>query len=392
MITLITGQPGSGKTLLTLDELRKETQRPIYYSGIPDLRLPWIELDKPEEWPACPPGSIIVIDEAQRAFRPRGAGSVVPRHVSALETHRHAGHDLYIITQHPMLIDGNVRRLVGEHRHIVRAFGSKIANVHKWQEVNANPDKIRKDSIVTTRHYPRDVFALYKSAEQHTHKLRIPPRLAMLVLAPFVLGALGYGIYKWQQGMIDPGRIMGEAKPDTAQPPGRTESPQEARPDGGGYRDLNAFIPRVPGVPESAPRYDEITTPKRAPQIAGCVSGATACRCYMPDGSRYPTTEDICRHVASNGAPFLDWVEPVKPSEPGGERAAPTPGSMAATPQPALTQAPSTPGRQAGDIVGMRNPPSVDEIVIASVEPSMQNPSGMSWPTWWALRGMQRSD
>ena len=113
MITLITGQPGAGKTLFTLQfvrELAEKEKRTVHYSGIKDLRLPWLELANAEDWYQVPQGSIVVVDEAQRIFRPRGAGSVVPRHVSELETHRHQGIDLFIITQHPMLVDTNVMR------------------------------------------------------------------------------------------------------------------------------------------------------------------------------------------------------------------------------------------------------------------------------------------
>ena len=47
MITLITGQPGAGKTLFTLQfvrELAEKEKRTVHYSGIKDLRLPWLEL------------------------------------------------------------------------------------------------------------------------------------------------------------------------------------------------------------------------------------------------------------------------------------------------------------------------------------------------------------
>jgi len=81
MIEQITGLPGAGKTLITLarvKELAEKENRQVYYNGITDLKLPWIELDKGEDWYKVPPGSIVVIDEAQRVFRPRGAGAQVP--------------------------------------------------------------------------------------------------------------------------------------------------------------------------------------------------------------------------------------------------------------------------------------------------------------------------
>jgi len=52
MIEQVTGLPGAGKTLITLTrvkEISERENRPVYYNGIPELKLPWIELDKGED-------------------------------------------------------------------------------------------------------------------------------------------------------------------------------------------------------------------------------------------------------------------------------------------------------------------------------------------------------
>ena len=52
MLHVITGLPGNGKTLFTLDyveKLRKQSGRPVYYSSIPELSLPWELLDDPKK-------------------------------------------------------------------------------------------------------------------------------------------------------------------------------------------------------------------------------------------------------------------------------------------------------------------------------------------------------
>jgi zona occludens toxin len=355
VITLITGQPGAGKTLLTLDDLRKVQGREIYYSGIPDLKLPWIELDDPEKWHECPDGSIIVIDEAQRVFRPRGNGAQVPEHVAKLETHRHKGHDLYVITQHPMLVDSNLRRLVGLHRHVMRAFGSRVANVHEWQEVNQQPDRTRKDSQVRVRHYPKDVFNLYKSAEVHTHKMRLPPRLLALLLVPVVLAASVYFVWQWQSEQSAPGATADKENAQEIDPNIRPDSVPTVQ---AAYNPAS-FIPRVVGIQESAPRYDELTTPKRAPQLAGCISSKTRCQCYMPDGSRYQTTEDLCRLVVANGVPFVDWIEPDRDVERPG-RASEARG-LDAPPSAPLETLP----REAGEIVNLERPAMSIQTALA---------------------------
>jgi hypothetical protein len=101
MINLSTGLPGAGKTLFTIafvKELADKEKRPVFYSGITDLALDWQEIDA-EKWMDAPDGALIVIDECQRIFRPRGSAAKVPEYVSALETHRHKGLDLFLISE-----------------------------------------------------------------------------------------------------------------------------------------------------------------------------------------------------------------------------------------------------------------------------------------------------
>ncbi len=131
MINLVTGLPGSGKTLWTLttvvDYVEKENKaliaqgkspRQVYYHGIPDLTLDWIKMESPEDWINLPSHSIVVIDECQSTFRPRAASVKPPPFIAEFETHRHKGLDFFLLTQHPMLIDGNIRRLAGKHYHV----------------------------------------------------------------------------------------------------------------------------------------------------------------------------------------------------------------------------------------------------------------------------------
>jgi len=133
MINLVTGLPGSGKTLWTLgtvNDLAIKGNRQVYYHGIPDLILPWQLMDSPEDWINLPPKSIIVIDECQSTFRPRAASVKPPPHVAEFETHRHKGLDFFLLTQHPMLLDGNIRRLAGKHFHVIRFYGFQKSTIH----------------------------------------------------------------------------------------------------------------------------------------------------------------------------------------------------------------------------------------------------------------------
>ncbi|HEY0563837.1 MAG TPA: zonular occludens toxin domain-containing protein, partial [Methylophilus sp.] len=130
-INLITGLPGHGKGVYSLDtveKLRIKSNRPVYYHNIKDLNLQWHALDDPKKWIDCPEGSIIVLDEAWQTFPLRPNAQTPPEYVSRLATHRHHGFDIYIITQQPTQLDSFVRKLVDTHYHIVRKFGSQAAN------------------------------------------------------------------------------------------------------------------------------------------------------------------------------------------------------------------------------------------------------------------------
>lgn len=58
MITLTTGVPGSGKSLYTISQVKEKAEkenRPVYYSGITDLKLPWVEMDDCQQQPKTDP-------------------------------------------------------------------------------------------------------------------------------------------------------------------------------------------------------------------------------------------------------------------------------------------------------------------------------------------------
>ena len=105
MLYLITGKPGSGKTLHMISILLKRKDlrgRPLYIDGIPDVdpeKIPHEALPEGctgenwDEW--LPTNAILVIDECQRYWRQRPNGSKVPKAIQEMETHRHRGVDLF---------------------------------------------------------------------------------------------------------------------------------------------------------------------------------------------------------------------------------------------------------------------------------------------------------
>ena len=212
MITVRTGLPGAGKTLFSIYDyiarppLGVAPVREVFVSGIdlvPDM-LPFSPLDEPTRWMDCPAGSLVVIDEAQRYFRNRPPGAPVPDYVSALETHRHLGIDLVLITQDSMLIDKHVRRLAGEHFHAKRVFGLSSVTMYRWQRCVDDPLDFhtKKEAEKSRRKYPKKIYKCYKSAEIHTVKRKIPLRVWATFLVLLALGPIGWFAYHHVSGMF----------------------------------------------------------------------------------------------------------------------------------------------------------------------------------------------
>ncbi|NUT13664.1 MAG: zonular occludens toxin, partial [Cupriavidus sp.] len=280
--------------------------RPVYYHGINELALPWTPLEKQEDWPDVPAGSIVVLDEAQKAFRTRANGAAVPRHVAELETLRHRGITLFLITQHPMLIDNNARRLCGRHLHLVRKFGAQSSVVHEWNAVRENCDKPagRKDSQKKDFKYPKSVYGLYKSAEVHTVKRKIPRKVLMII--PCVLAAVALLGYVGYRKVYQP--MQGESEEATAIKAGAKQPGQIAYGQGDGRARplttaeyISSYTPRIPGLDYTAPAYDELTKPKRVPVPAACVTFKGGCNCYTQQGTRLSVGRDQCAQIVQTG-------------------------------------------------------------------------------------------
>ncbi|WP_211453008.1 zonular occludens toxin domain-containing protein [Collimonas antrihumi] len=313
MITIITGLPGNGKTLYALWFVKmwaEKDNRPVFYSGINDLKLPWTEIDA-DKWFDAPPNSIVVIDECQRVFRPRTATKEVPKHVSELETHRHKGIDLVLITQHPSLADIALRRLAGKHMHVVRRWGTQSATVHEWPAVKDNCDKNpgRKDSIKHAWKYPKAVYEYYKSAEVHTVKRHIPMRVIMLFVIPLLLIGAGYYFYHFVMKRVHPelqlqATAQGQQMVGTAQGGVQRASYKNAKDDAQQF--MFDRTPRVAGLPQTAPRYDEVTKPTTAPVPAACVANAKRCDCFTQQATPINVPDLLCRDIVARGY-FVDF-------------------------------------------------------------------------------------
>jgi len=320
MITNITGLPGNGKTLFALWWIKQKAekeQREVYYNNIKDLTLPWTPFEA-EKWMDLPHGSIIVMDECQFVFPKKPNGSKLPDYYEQLATHRHKGFDIYLITQHPTLMDNFVRQLVGQHYHVVRKFGLQRATVYEWSACNPAPQNpsSQKSAVPMKWSYPKEVYGYYKSAEVHTVKRAIPMKL--FLAAGLVVGVLAGGYWaldryqhRGQRAKVETASKSAPALDGTvASGAGPARAGAESKFDP--MEDAKEFAwkntPRVVGLPQTAPKYDELTKPTSVPVPAMCIEFRGQCQCKSQQNTPLAVKESMCREFARNG--FFQEFDP----------------------------------------------------------------------------------
>ena len=281
MITLITGGPGAGKTAALMAILQSECQRrALYVDGIPELQLPHVALEKPRDWmTAVEDGAAVVIDEVQRIWRPRGSAAAVPSDVAALETHRHRGLDFYLVTQHPNLLDANVRRLVGRHIHL-RDVGLLGRWWYEWPEAT-NPETFRSAPIKKAYRLPKKVFGQYKSASLHVKPIRSVPR-SLVVFALAAVAAV-FLVHRAYASLSD--KISGA----------KTEAQKVAE----GFQGVignPASVAFPAGVAASSVPAPPALTPAPAPvRVVGCMATQKRCACFTEGGTTVSVEWEVCQ-------------------------------------------------------------------------------------------------
>lgn len=203
-ITLITGTPGAGKTLFAVKKLLEEvlpTGRPVYtnIAGFSAPQFPNLHVigdEGPREWINYPDGAFCVFDEVQRQYPFKNSMTKNPDYITGYETHRHRGMDFIFITQGPYLIDRHLHPLIDRHYHVYRPFGFRRSTLLEWQGVNPNPAPLqsRANAAVKNFTFPKKYFSHYKSATQHTVKVRFPWKLAAIFAA--ILGLCAFAVYR----------------------------------------------------------------------------------------------------------------------------------------------------------------------------------------------------
>jgi len=312
MLNFITATPGSGKTLYLINKLKDIKDRKIYYHGIPDLKLDWTEIKDVQNYPdEIQDGSIVVIDEVSDHFPVRSAKDKPPLGIEFIRKHRHRGIDLYFITQHPSLLDHAARRLVGNHVHLQRNFGmeravmyenNKLMDTQNWHDLQA--------AEKTQFKYPKECYGLYKSAEVHTVKRKLPKKLLLLI--PLLAMVFG-GIYSGYQTLFSDDALqerIGGSVSDSADPNASSFVPS-FKPQGkdkhiNWHTDLT---PAIKGLPYTAPIYQKIAKVSALPKVSGCISQGNDCKCYTQQATLIDMSVSMCLSFLDN-RPFDPFKKP----------------------------------------------------------------------------------
>lgn len=312
-IELVTGLPGAGKSLGAVDRMlqwrESDATRPVFVLGVDGLKDGVAQAITPEDlehWFDYPPGSIFVIDECQKYFPMRRAGDP-PAWIRKLSEHRHLGHDFLLMTQAPGYLDSYVRGLVDRHTHLVRKFGTQMVDRYEWPAISMSPLSAgeRKRAVKKLWRYPKRCFDLYKSAELHTVKRRIPKKFFVLLVAPLVIAAIVFAVPK----------IMDRTHPEVAAVvPSSSPVSQGFSSDPSKHQwstpaeYVKDFLPRVANAPWSAPVYDSRSV-KAEPDLLcieyeRVINGTTQhlCSCFTEQVTPYRIGSlEECRRYARDG-------------------------------------------------------------------------------------------
>lgn len=310
MITIITATPGSGKTLFAVEMIDKELKkiskelkksnpddsilnRQIYHNidglDVSKFSEPSRIHDAPKDWRDTPDGSLIIYDEAWEIYPASSKRDITDQSLSDLAIHRHSGHDIVFITQHPTQLHTALRNLCNRHIHLYRRFGLKNSNVYTWQHLvnspNSRYEQERADKYSWS--FPKKYFSYYKSATVHTKTFFIPRKIVItFAFAIALLSFTSYNFYK-NKGL----KLLSN---DRAQDDAisLTDASLGARPE------------LEPEVAISSRHFnwtnDIVDTP-----VIGCVSNPSAslCMCFSQDGKPLDLSNGQCLSVVNNPLP-----------------------------------------------------------------------------------------
>lgn len=328
MIRLFTGKPGHGKSNHAVSVALREARagRAVYVSNLNGMRIPGaIVLADPREWADLPAGSLLVVDEAQRYWRASRSGTVPPE-VHEMETHRHLGVDLLLITQDPLYLVKHLRGLVGEHVHHVRRSKGMIQTFTWSNRCSEDPEAVGEQELAQQSliALDKEAFKFYDSTELDTHAPKLPRKVWLIGAAVvLVIGMFTLGPSLLKRLTVDSSTIeqagpspQGSGLLAAVTGRGRTSGPASVED----YLAMQS--PRLVGAPWSSPVFDERAA-AADPQLFcmfsqpgheadGSYRENSSCTCITEQGTRYRMELTACAQHARSGGVYNPFRMPVQ--------------------------------------------------------------------------------
>ncbi|MGE8288531.1 MAG: zonular occludens toxin domain-containing protein [Stenotrophomonas sp.] len=318
MLYLITGQNGAGKSLRAIWKMYQLHGQgmEVYAYGFRGLRAPFVKpFEDPRKWETLPPNSALFIDEAQNVWRTRSGGRPVPPEILALETHRHQGIDLYLITQSPMYLDSHIRPLIKDHEHLV-SFDSKSARVFRFSECqeDVKSSKLRSNAEFAVWQYPTQHYADYDSADVHTKKRAAPwrHRIGKALIGLAILLILGSVVWLFLPSGDPKAKAPAAAASASSSLLGGFATGPAKRGYAHAQEYVQAHMPRVAELPWSMPAMDERGV-QAQPEVYCMSSGegrGRSCTCLTEQGTRYRLDLARCERIARYGPAYNPYKAP----------------------------------------------------------------------------------
>lgn len=292
-IKLITGVPGSGKTNMAVKMILEYiNEGKTVYSDISGLQIDGVN-QPPDDYRQLPPKSVVFYDEVQKrkvySRKFKGYDEII----ESLQTHRHEGYDLVLMTQHPKFLNTDVLVCVTEHHHLHRPMGMKFANVWMWRVAQENPNtksskKDCENQYIYT--YRKELFSIYRSTVEDTHsKIKIPEKVISAAWMLLVIVAiLFYSMHKLSQSnnaeSADSEMVATETKSDT-----------------------QSMI----SVSRTEPATTSNTDFERN-RVASVFSSGTSCRAYNSFGDMLSISQAQCMQYSYNPATMQSGDQTIK--------------------------------------------------------------------------------
>lgn len=354
---LRTGLPGTFKSCGAVEQLIKFAEdeaykdRPRYQLGVtglrPDLAEP-ITVDQFKDWKSLPAGAIVLVDEAQKVMPARRSGDA-PQFIRDMSEHRHRGITFVFVTQNPAMLDKYVRQLVDRHYHHIRKYGSMWAERWEFPECMDDPSSKSAKRISTGKEFVRastEAMESYTSAELHTIKPKVPKFLKVAAMLVLVIPVMGWMAYHRLATSVDTSKAEAATVPKADEMAPLKSAPKSDRQ---GEKDhvmtkdewIARFMPRVAGMPWSAPAYDRLDV-QGVPELY-CVIGepdsdVERCHCITEQGTRATVPVGMCKDIAKGGSynPYRRPVQPTGRGEGRGKAGDPSDVEIATAAQPRI--------------------------------------------------------